>query len=239
MLAQRERARLHDHVVVRRRFGRKPLQLRAQLHAMLHVDLDLQRKMRDRRLRLGHPARDRLLHPRELDRSRLSPRRRHDVRRRRWRCRRRARRAGSRRFRRRRPNRGRARARAGGLHVGPHDSPARAAARQGVQVHAALARDPPRERRGLDARPLRRRRRGRSAAGAVLARGSWLRVQRGRPRRGRPPIDLLRLCRGGLRSRGWRPVAADARDQVSDGKRLALIVTLSGAASPRRRACSS
>src|SRR4051812_38444037 len=69
-VAQGDRARLDDHVVVGRH-GRvlllgERLELLAQLDRALHVDVHRQREVRDRRLRLGHPAGDDLLDPRGL-----------------------------------------------------------------------------------------------------------------------------------------------------------------------------
>src|SRR3954452_86632 len=69
-VAQGDRARLDDHVVVGRHrrvllLG-EPLELLAQLDRALHVDVHRQREVRDRRLRLGHPPGDDLLDPRRL-----------------------------------------------------------------------------------------------------------------------------------------------------------------------------
>src|SRR3954447_15854642 len=69
-VAQGDRARLDDHVVVRRH-GRalllgEGLELLAQLDRALHVDVHRQREVRDRRLRLRHPPGDDLLDPRGL-----------------------------------------------------------------------------------------------------------------------------------------------------------------------------
>ena len=69
-VAQGDRARLDDHVVVggHRRvllLGER-LELVAQLDRALHVDVHRQREVRDRRLRLGHAAGDDLLDPRGL-----------------------------------------------------------------------------------------------------------------------------------------------------------------------------
>ena len=67
-LAQRQRGRLDDEVVERRRRivpgGR--LELLAELDRVLHVDLAGEHELRRGRLGLRHPARDRLLQPREL-----------------------------------------------------------------------------------------------------------------------------------------------------------------------------
>src|SRR5215218_8928882 len=69
-VAEGDRAGLDDHVVVRRHrrvvlLG-QGLELLAQLHRALHVDVGRQREVRDRGLRLGHPAGDDLLDPRRL-----------------------------------------------------------------------------------------------------------------------------------------------------------------------------
>src|SRR3954469_7561848 len=69
-VAQGDRARLDDHVVVRRHrrvllLG-ESLELLPQLDRALHVDVHRQREVGDRRLRLGHPPGDDLLDPRGL-----------------------------------------------------------------------------------------------------------------------------------------------------------------------------
>ena len=76
-LLQRQRGGL-DHEVVERRGGvvaGSRLELLAERDGLLHVDLEREHEVRRGRLGLGHPARDRLLQPREvLDRrSRRGP----------------------------------------------------------------------------------------------------------------------------------------------------------------------
>ena len=67
VLAQRDRGRLHDHVVERRWMLGHALEPLAQLDGHRHVDLGDQREVGRRRLRLRHTPRHGLLKPRELD----------------------------------------------------------------------------------------------------------------------------------------------------------------------------
>ena len=66
VLAQRGRRGLHDHVGVRRRELGLALEPRAQLDRQGHVDVDGERVVGRRGLRLGHPPRDGLLGARQL-----------------------------------------------------------------------------------------------------------------------------------------------------------------------------
>ena len=74
-LLQRQRGGL-DHEVVERRRGvvaGRGLELLAERDGLLHVDLEREHELRRGRLGLGHPARDRLLEPREVLDRRLAP----------------------------------------------------------------------------------------------------------------------------------------------------------------------
>ena len=148
-LAQRERAGLDDEVVERRARARSTdasSSWRAADARLLHVDVDVQREVRDGRPRLGHPSGDQLLGARQLLRLGLAlgPTAVGL-----GRCRRRGRL-------RRRPVAAR------GLDVGLDDPPARAAALQTAEIDRQLAGHPPSDGRGLD--PL---------AASPLPDGEW------------------------------------------------------------------
>src|SRR4051794_21518469 len=195
-VAQGDRARLDDHVVVGRH-GRalvlgEALELLAQLDGALHVDVHREREVRDGRLRLRHPAGDDLLDPRglldgDLALALLAGRRLLGL----------AlgrlvallvglrllRLAGLRRLglglgglRLARlgllgavPGLG-----GGGLDVGLHDPPARSGALERREVDAVLARDPPRDRRRL--RPAAVALGGRRALGLRLCAAAAVRT---------------------------------------------------------------
>ena len=251
VLAQRQRRRLDDHVVVGRhraaqRLGRG-LELLAQGDGALHVDVGGDGELGDGRLGLRHPPRDDLLGARELLDADVAlggaglgdarGRRRGA----RGRCglRARPRRRG------RRGGRGLA-AGAGAACAAPGAAPDAAAStsaftirppgpvpcRRG-EVDALLARDAPRDRRCLrrarrcppaKARPPAARRRGLRRRRGRLGRGG----RRGRGRRlARRAVArrLGLLGRLGLRAVAGRRLAAgaDARDDLADGQRVALL----------------
>ena len=212
-----------------RRAARGPdsrLSSRAQGHARLHVDLALQREVGDRRLGLGHPARDRLLRARELHRRSSRPSRSRAAR---------AARVGA---------LGRdpggaatvgawprllGRLRSRREHVRPHDPPARAAARQRVQIHLA-ARAPS---AWPAARPYR-----------ALGRGAPLRVGSPPPtalraahRRGVPPVAPLGRAPPSRRPRGRpAPRRRPLRAAPSGRRRRARSARRPRACRPRRPA---
>ena len=240
VLAQRQRAGLHDHVVVvgactpsaRRALlgaarAREPLELGAQRHARVHVDLDLQREVGDRRLRLGHPPRDRLLRARQLHGRSSGPWPSPRLERRRRRGSRRpappqapaaARPAGAGRRRAAAVAALRCTTRVPPQHVGLHDPPARAAAAERVQVDAALAGDPPRQRRGLDARRprvwrrrARGRRRRRAGAAAPTRSQRRARTLAGAREAGPSVADAALPARSARAAAVARPRARSAR----------------------------
>ena len=196
VLAQRERRRLDDHVVVGRHraahgLGRG-LELLAQLDRALHVDVGGDRELGHRGLGLRHPPRDDLLGARELldadvalggaglgdaRRAAAAPRRPE-----RPAARPRAPRGAA---------GGRGRGAARGLRRGAPDAaastsaftirPPGPAALQRGEVDALLARDAPRDGRGLGAAAVALRR---AAPVAAPRRGRGLRRRRGRLGRG-------------------------------------------------------
>ena len=196
-------------------------------HALLHVDVALQREVGDRRLGLGHPPRDRLLHARERDGRRLALGRRHVLACAALRRGVRAASAACRRGRRRLPARPGA-----ATHVGPNDPPAWAAAAQRGESSTPLSRAIPRAiGEALTRPPCAPAARG---GGVASLRPLWRAIRRrfsqGRSRRRR---DGRRWRAGGLAraraaatssfaGRGRRRRLADARDQLPDGQRVAL-----------------
>ena len=226
-LAQRDRARLDDHVVERRdhgALGRGGLDPSSRSPGGAHVDVRLQIEVRRGRLRLGHAAADGLLQFAELDDLDSA-----------LRCLRRRRNDG-----RRRGSRGGARGRRV-LHVGLDDAPAGPGALEGVEVYPALLGDPPRERTRLH--PPVGASRGCARSLALLGgRGSRdlsrsLGGGRGRRRRtfGGGGGRLRSNIRSGARTFGWGlPVVAAVttrwsfrriahpRDHLADRQRVTL-----------------
>ena len=225
------------------------LELLAQLDGALHVDVGGDGELGHRRLGLRHPPRDDLLGARELldadvalGGARLGDARGRRGRRRGGAERPAARRPGPRRARPARPGAACGAARPaprggagrGGLDVGLHDPPARARCPAGAErsmpcsramrraTGDAFARPPLPSDEGVAGRRRRGLRAGAAAGGSAVAAA----VGRGRRLARRAVARRLGLLgRLGLRAVAGRRLAAgaDARDDLADGQRLALL----------------